>query len=199
MNKKILWLRCELFSIGLLCLFQMSCQNKVSKETENSTVDYVTETVGDVDFGKTKRSAYTPEIRENMKQLYDDKFGLFVHYGPYAQLAGEWKGEEGAAEWIMRRSFIPVTDYEKEAAGKFKPENFNAKEWVDIAENAGMKFIVLTAKHHDGFAMYKSKHPYNLFDFAGFNRDILKELAEECKERDMKLGFWQCYKTCRCI
>ncbi|CAH8283553.1 alpha-L-fucosidase [Mariniflexile fucanivorans] len=173
--------------ITVLSLLQLGCQNKKNAE---ETIDYVTETVGDVDFGKTQMSAYTPEIRENMKQLYEDKFGLFVHFGPYAQLAGEWKGEKGAAEWIMRRSFIPVADYEKEAAGKFKPEKFNAKEWVDIAENAGMKFIVLTAKHHDGFAMYKSKHPYNLFDFAGFNRDILKELAEECKERDMKLGFY---------
>lgn len=177
------------FAIIVLCLLLFNCK-KSKTENEDASIDYITETVGDVDFGKTEMSAYTPEIRENMKQLYDDKFGLFVHFGPYAQLAGEWKGKKGAAEWIMRRSFIPVAEYEKEAAGKFKPENFNAKEWVDIAENAGMKFIVLTAKHHDGFAMYKSKHPYNLFDFAGFNRDILKELAEECKDRGMKLGFY---------
>lgn len=177
------------FAIAVLCLLLFNCK-KSKTENGDTSVDYVTETLGDVDFGKTDMSAYTPEIRENMKQLYEDKFGLFVHFGPYAQLAGQWKGKKGAAEWIMRRSFIPVEEYEKEAAGKFKPENFNAKEWVDIAENAGMKFIVLTAKHHDGFAMYKSKHPYNLFDFAGFNRDILKELAEECKERDMKLGFY---------
>ncbi len=180
LNKTLLFLT-------VLSLFQLGCQNK---KNVDETIDYVTETVGDVDFGKTKMLDYTPEIRENMKQLYEDKFGMFVHFGPYAQLAGDWKGKKGAAEWIMRRSFIPVAEYEKEAAGKFRPEKFNAKEWVDIAENAGMKFIVLTAKHHDGFAMYKSKHPYNLVDFTGFNRDILKELAEECKERDMKLGFY---------
>ncbi|MBU2950929.1 alpha-L-fucosidase [Tamlana agarivorans] len=174
-------------ALGVLCI---GCKNETSIATDNAAIDYVTETVGDVDFGKTKMSDYTPEIRENMKALYHDKFGLFVHFGPYAQLGGEWQGEPGAAEWIMRRSFIPVAEYEKEAAGKFKPEKFNAKEWVDIAENAGMKFIVLTAKHHDGFAMYKSKHPYNLFDFSGFNRDILRELAEECKKRGMKLGFY---------
>jgi alpha-L-fucosidase len=174
-------------SIILVGSVLLGCKNSKS---EVSNIDFVTETIGDVDFGKTKMSDYTPEIRENMKKLYEDKFGLFVHYGPYAQLKGEWKGKKGAAEWIMRRSFIPVTEYEKEAAGKFKPEKFNAKEWVDIAENAGMKFIVLTAKHHDGFAMYKSKHPYNLYDFTGFNRDILKELAVECKDRDMKLGFY---------
>ncbi|WP_066217790.1 alpha-L-fucosidase [Formosa haliotis] len=191
MNKNIKFSKFKLIAMAALCFFQFNCKNEKHKSIpENSEIDYVTETVGDVDFGKTKMSEYTPEIRANMNKLYDAKFGMFVHFGPYAQLAGEWKGKKGAAEWIMRRSFIPVAEYEKEAAGKFKPENFNAKEWVDIAENAGMKFIVLTAKHHDGFAMYKSEHPYNLFDFAGFNRDILKELAEECAKRDMKLGFY---------
>jgi alpha-L-fucosidase len=125
-----------------------------------------------------------------MEKLYEDKFGLFVHFGAYAQLEGIWDGKEVAAEWIMRRGFIPVTAYEKQAAGKFKPEKFNAKEWVDIAENAGMKFIVVTAKHHDGFAMYKSAHPYNLVEFTDFGRDILKELSVECSQRDMNLGFY---------
>jgi alpha-L-fucosidase len=170
-----------------LCLFLTSCQNKKKKDT---TVDFITETSGNVDFGKTDVSAYTPEIRDNMKKLYEDKFGMFVHWGPYAQLEGIWDGKKVAAEWIMKRGFIPVKDYEREAAGKFKPVNFNAGDWVDIAESAGMKFIVLTAKHHDGFAMYKSKHPYNLVDFAGFGRDIYKELSTECAKRDMKLGFY---------
>ena len=175
--------------IILFCsLIQVSCQNQKGK-TKN--VDYVTKTSGKVDFGKTDVSSYTPEIRSNMKKLYEDKFGLFVHFGPYAQLAGYWKGDKiNSGEWIMNRAKISVKDYEKEAAGKFKPVNFNAKEWVDIAENAGMKFIVVTAKHHDGFAMYKSVNPYNLVDFAGFGRDIFKELSVECAKRDMKLGFY---------
>lgn len=160
------------------------------KSEQTKTIDYVTETPGDVDFGKTAFSAYTPEIRVNMEQLYQDKFGLFVHWGPYAQLEGMWDGKEVTGEWIMKRAFIPIEDYEREAAGKFKPDNFNAGEWVDIAENAGMKFIVITSKHHDGFAMYNSDHPYNLVDFAGFGRDILKELSDECAQRDMNLGFY---------
>ena len=160
------------------------------KKEQVRTIDYITETPGNVDFGKTDPSAYTPEIRLNMEQLYEDKFGLFIHWGPYAQLEGIWEGKEVAAEWIMKRGFIPIEDYEREAAGKFKPENFNAAKWVDIAENAGMRFIVITSKHHDGFAMYNSSHPYNLVDFAGFGRDILKELSEECAKRDMKLGFY---------
>lgn len=171
----------------ILCLFSLSCQNK---KQDNTSVDYITKTAGNVDFGKTDVSAYTPEIRKSMKQLYEDKFGMFVHWGPYAQLEGMWNGKEVTAEWIMRRAFIPIKDYEREAASKFKPEKFNASDWVDIAENAGMRFIVLTAKHHDGFAMYKSEHPYNLVDFAGFGRDILKELSVECAKRDMNLGFY---------
>ncbi|MCP4312864.1 MAG: hypothetical protein GY790_16500, partial [Bacteroidetes bacterium] len=171
----------------ILCLFLLSCQNQ--KSNLNS-VDYVSETAGKVDFGKTDASAYTPEIRTNMELLYEYKLGMFVHWGPYARLAGVWDGKEVAAEWIMRRGFIPIEDYEREAAGKFMPEKFNAGEWVDIAEKAGMKFIVLTAKHHDGFAMYDSKHPYNLVDFAGFRRDIYRELSDECAQRNMKLGFY---------
>ena len=172
---------------AVCCLTFLSCQNR---KRGNSNIDYITETGGKVDFGKTDVSAYTPEIRANMKKLYEDKFGMFVHWGPYAQLEGVWDGKEVAAEWIMNRAQISVEDYEQQAAALFKPEKFNASDWVDIAENAGMRFIVLTAKHHDGFAMYKSKNPYNLVDFAGFNRDILKELSDECAARKMKLGFY---------
>jgi len=158
------------------------------KQPEN--VDYVTNTPGKVDFGKTPVSAYTPAIRENMKTLYEDKFGLFVHFGPYAQLGGVWEDEKPAAEWIMARGEITKEEYEEHAAGLFEPEKFVAGEWVDIAESAGMKFIVVTAKHHDGFAMYDSAHPYNLVDFAGYGRDILMELSIESEKRGMNLGFY---------
>ncbi|MCH6255601.1 alpha-L-fucosidase [Puniceicoccaceae bacterium K14] len=162
----------------------------IQKTDDINSVDYITQTGGKVDFGKTDSSAYIPEIRENMKKLYHDKIGLFVHFGPYAQLGGVWNDREIAAEWIMRRGEIPISDYEEHAAGLFKPDRFDASEWVDIAEQAGMKFIVVTAKHHDGFAMYDSDNPYNLVNFAGFGRDILKELSVECAERDMNLGFY---------
>ncbi len=155
-----------------------------------STVDSVVKISDSEEFGSAGVSIYTPEIRENMKKVYEDKFGMFVHWGPYAQLEGVWDGKEVSAEWIMKRAFIPVKDYEREASGKFKPTKFNAADYVTIAENAGMRFIVITAKHHDGFAMYKSKHPYNLVDFAGFGRDVLKELSEECAKQQMKLGFY---------
>ena len=181
------FIQSTILSIFFLCLFLLSCQDL---KKENSAAAQVPELPENPFFGKTDVSAYTPEVRESMKELYKYKFGLFVHWGPYAQLEGIWDGKKVSAEWIMRRAFIPVKDYEREAAGKFLPHKFNAGEWVDIAENAGMKFIVITAKHHDGFAMYKSAHPYNLVDFAGFGRDILKELSDECAGRDMKLGFY---------
>ena len=175
-----------LISILLSVVLLQSCHNKKSS---SGSIDFVT-TNSNVDFGKTEVTAYTPEIRENMKTLYEDKFGMFIHWGPYAQLEGVWDGQEVAAEWIMKRGFISVEDYEREAAGKFRPEKFNADQWIDIAEQAGMRFMVLTAKHHDGFAMYKSQHPYNLVDFAGFNRDVFKELSVACNKRDMNLGFY---------
>ena len=90
----------------------------------------------------------------------------------------------------MKRGEISISDYEREAAGKLKPADFNASDWVSIAKKGGMKFVVATAKHHDGFAMYKSSNPYNLVDFAGFNRDIMKELSVECKKQDLGLGFY---------
>ena len=186
MNRNMIQ-RTTLSILIVLSVFVANCQNK---DGNVNAVDYLTKTSGDVDFGKTDISAYTPEIRESIKALYEDKFGMFVHWGPYAQLEGIWDGKEVAAEWIMKRGFIPVKDYEREAAGKFRPDKFNAADWVDIAEKAGMRFIVITAKHHDGFAMYNSAHPYNLVDFAGFGRDILKELSEECAKSDMNLGFY---------
>jgi len=177
-------------AIALSLAFAPLWQSSAQEKKEEKAVDYVADTGVNADFGKTEMSAYTPEIRANMKKLYEDKIGMFVHFGPYAQLEGVWDGKRSAAEWIMKVSEIPVKDYEEQAAGKFRPEKFNASEWVDIAEDAGMKFIVVTAKHHDGFAMYHSENPYNLVDFAGFGRDILKELSEECAERDMNLGFY---------
>src|SRR5207244_1391316 len=86
------------------------------------------------------------------------KYGLFIHWGLYAIPAGEWKGGRslGLGEWIMNRSKIPVREYEG-LASQFNPVKYNAGEWVRLAKDAGMKYIVITSKHHDGFAMFKSK------------------------------------------
>src|ERR1700682_2606687 len=108
------------------------------------------------------------------------RFGLFIHWGLYAIPAGEWKGEpiKGIGEWIMNRAKIPVTEYEQ-LATQFNPVKFNAEAWVKVAQDAGMKYIVITSKHHDGFAMYHSTvSKYNIYDSTPFKRDPLKELSE---------------------
>src|SRR2546425_5742375 len=125
-----------------------------------------------VDAAKEKRLQWFREA----------KFGLFIHWGLYAIPAGEWKGKPipGIGEWIMNRAQIPVKEYEKLAA-QFNPVKFDADAWVKTARDAGMCYIVITSKHHDGFALFHSKaSKYNVVDATPFKRDILKELAAAC-------------------
>jgi alpha-L-fucosidase len=127
-----------------------------------------------------------------MKWFREAKFGLFIHWGLYAIPAGEWKGQPiaGIGEWIMNRAKIPVKEYEQ-LATEFNPVKFNAEEWVQMAEDAGMKYMVITSKHHDGFAMYRSEaSKYNIFDATPFKRDPLKELAAACARHGIKFGFY---------
>ncbi len=129
---------------------------------------------------------------EKMKWFREAKFGLFIHWGLYAVPAGTWKGQQipGIGEWIMNRAKIPVKEYEQ-LAGQFNPVKFNAEEWVQLAEDAGMKYIVITSKHHDGFAMYGSKvTKYNIVDATPFKRDPLKELAAACAKHNIRFGFY---------
>jgi alpha-L-fucosidase len=120
------------------------------------------------------------------------KYGLFIHWGLYAIPAGEWKGAHvpGLGEWIMNRARIPVSEYEK-LAQQWNPTQFDAERWVQLAEDAGMKYIVITSKHHDGFAMFDSKvSRWNVVAATPFKRDVLKELAAACQKRGMPLGFY---------
>lgn len=132
-----------------------------------------------------------PERTSSLPEWFSDgKFGMFIHWGPYSVLGGEWNGkhiEQGdIAEWIMERFKIPVEEYRKVAA-TFNPEQFNAKEWVSLAKNAGMKYIIITSKHHDGFAMFDTKvSDYNIVDYTKFGRDPLRELSEACAEAGLK-------------
>jgi alpha-L-fucosidase len=129
---------------------------------------------------------------ERMEWWRNARFGLFIHWGLYATPAGEWEGEQiaGISEWIMARAQIPVKEYEK-LAESFNPVKYNAEEWVKLAKDAGMKYIVITSKHHDGVAMFHSKaSKYNIVDATPFDRDPLKELAAACEKYDMRLGFY---------
>lgn len=127
-----------------------------------------------------------------MQWFREAKFGLFIHWGLYAIPAGEWKGQPipGIGEWIMNHAKIPVKEYEQ-LAGQFNPVQFDAERWVQMAEDAGMKYIVITSKHHDGFAMYHSAvTKYNVFDATPFHRDPLKELAAACARHHIRFGFY---------
>jgi len=125
------------------------------------------------------------------------RFGLFIHWGLYSIPAGVWKGKEldnegdmQIGEWIMRHMRIPVAEYEQ-LAKQFNPVKFDAKAWVALAKAAGQKYITITAKHHDGFCMFKSEYTdYNIVDSTPFGRDVCKELADECAKEGLKMCFY---------
>ncbi|MBL7077690.1 MAG: alpha-L-fucosidase, partial [Kiritimatiellae bacterium] len=121
------------------------------------------------------------------------RFGMFIHWGLYSIPGGQWKNDPlntGSAEWIMRHMRIPVREYEKLAA-EFNPVEFDADGIAGLARDAGMKYLVITAKHHEGFAMFKSNaSAYNVVDGSPFGRDIIGELAEACAKKDVRFGVY---------
>ena len=166
----------------ILCAFTIwSCQPS-QKDQESSTnepvpVDYLKESKADFD--------------QRMQWWRDAKFGMFIHWGPYAVLAGEYNGKktQGLAEWIMNNDRIPIEEYESYVK-QFKPTEYDADQWMALAKKAGMKYVVITSKHHDGFGLWDSKvSSYDIVDFCGQN-DALKALSEACKKHGVKLGFY---------
>lgn len=148
--------------------------------------------------GVSHQTVMTGQTADSTSWFKEAKFGMFIHWGPYSALAGEWNGKTVPvgenAEWIMQKLQIPVEEYRKMAA-TFHPVDFNAQEWVSLAKNAGMKYLVITAKHHDGFAMYDSKvSDYNIVDFTPFDRDPIKELAEECRKAGIVFGVYYSHR-----
>ena len=124
-----------------------------------------------------------PAERLQAREAYRDaRFGLFVHWGVYSLL--------GQGEWVMQNRDLQVPAYEW-LAGTFNPVKFDAREWVAIAKSAGMRYITITARHHDGFSMFATKATkYNIVDWTGFKRDPLKELADECRRQGLTLYFY---------
>jgi alpha-L-fucosidase len=135
----------------------------------------------------------TPESKQaRLAWFKEAKYGLFIHWGLYAIPAGEWKGKRipGIGEWIMNRAKVPVAEYEQ-LAKRWNPVKFDAEAWVQLAQDAGMKYMVITSKHHDGFALYESRvSAWDVVDATPFRRDILKELAAACQKHGMPLGFY---------
>ncbi len=130
------------------------------------------------------------EIQQRMKWFADAQYGMFIHFGLYSQLGGVWKGKniDGYAEWIQSKADIPAQVYAL-LTHSFNPENFDADFIAKTAKQAGMKYIVITTKHHEGFCLWDSK--YTKFDIGStpfFSRDILAELSEACRKYDLKFG-----------
>jgi alpha-L-fucosidase len=143
----------------------------------------------------TARAALPDETKQEkdarMKWWRDGKFGMFIHWGLYAIPAGEWKGQKvpGIGEWIMHRARIPKEEYAP-LQKQFNPVKFDADQWVDIAKRAGMKYIVITSKHHDGFCLFDSK--LTDYDMAGtpYQRDLLKPLADACHREGIEICWY---------
>lgn len=168
-------------ALGMALLILAGCAKQQPPETGQqveATTNYLQET-------KVAREA-------RMAWWKDARFGMFIHWGLYAVPAGEWNGKrtDHLAEWSMHHLQIPIAEYEK-FAPEFNPVKFDAEEWVSIAKNAGMKYIVITSKHHEGFALWDSKvTEWDIIDATPYGRDILKELAEACKKEGIKLCFY---------
>jgi len=124
-----------------------------------------------------------------MRWWREARFGMFIHWGLYAIPAGEWKGETNHAEWIRTTAQIPIEEYDQ-FVDQFNPVKFDADDWVRMAKDAGMKYIVITSKHHDGFCLFDSE--YTDYDVMStpFERDIMKELADACREQDIKICWY---------
>ncbi|MEI6534766.1 MAG: alpha-L-fucosidase [Verrucomicrobiaceae bacterium] len=123
---------------------------------------------------KTERDA-------RMKWFREAHFGMFIHWGLYSVPGGEYKDRKDLGEWFLLETKMPLSEYAK-FAGHFNPVKFDAKEWVRLAKNAGMKYLVITTKHHDGFGMYPSKLTDWCLKSTPFQRDPLKELSDECQK-----------------
>ena len=164
----------KIISLSTIVIFLILLTISCAKPEKN----YLNESESD----KTARMAWWDEA----------KFGMFIHWGLYAVPAGEYKGTktEQIGEWIMDHLNIPIAEYE-EFATQFNPVKFDANEWVSLAKKAGMKYIVITSKHHDGFCLWDTKYTsWDIMDSSPFKRDVLKELSDACKQEGIKLCFY---------
>ncbi|MDN3377711.1 MULTISPECIES: alpha-L-fucosidase [unclassified Pseudoalteromonas] len=175
----------HLFS-GIASAFILSSTFSVYAQENSLSMDEL--------WGETSMKASQNVDKSSQQQFMQDKYSMFIHWGLYSIPAGEWKGKTyyGISEWLMsdRVADIAVDEYKK-LATDFYPDQFDAKAIVKMAVDAGMKNIVITAKHHEGFAMYHSKSSdYDIEDATSFSRDPLKELAQACQEAGIGLGFY---------
>jgi len=144
---------------------------------------------------EARQGWWTASMRNHDQRIQwwrEAKFGMFIHWGVYSTAGGEWKGKKvsGYAEHLMRKEKISRTEY-LQLANIFNPVKFNADEWVRTAKQAGMKYMIITSKHHDGFAMFPSEvSDFNIKKQTPFQHDPMAELSAACKKYGLKFGFY---------
>jgi alpha-L-fucosidase len=164
---------------SLLALFTTLPNLNLRAQTSGSSPDpYANETAAQRDA--------------RMQWWREARFGMFIHWGVYSVPAGTYDGKQigGIGEWIMCTGKIPMAEYQKFAA-QYNPVKYNPDDWVRLAKEAGMKYIVITSKHHDGFANFETKaSPWNIVQATPYGKDVLKPLAAACRKYGLKLGFY---------
>jgi alpha-L-fucosidase len=170
---------------ALLTIFALTVSLR-AQVNPDGTID-----TGDAHDGQKLVGAESAAVAAQRLQWWSEaRFGMFIHWGLYAQDGCFWKGQDGKTEHMMRHLQIPIAEYEQ-IATEFNPVKFSADEWVRIAKDAGMKYMVITTKHHDGFAMFDSpSNDYNIVKRTPFKRDVIKELAEACRKQGLKFGVY---------
>lgn len=142
-------------------------------------------------FAQTQTQAPVETAEQKAERLQwwtDARFGMFIHWGLYAVPAGEWKGKSYNDAWIMEEAHIPRAEYER-FAKQFNPVKYDPEEWVRIAKDAGMKYLVITSKHHEGFAMWDTKATdYNIAKCTSYGKGVLKELADAARRQGLHFG-----------
>jgi len=137
-------------------------------------------------------SAFAQSKPDKMEWWKAAKFGLFIHWGVYSVPAGVYDGKDidGIGEWIMNNAKIPTARYQAYAK-QFNPVKYNPEAWVKMAKDAGMKYLIITSKHHDGFALFGTKaSKWNVVEATPYGKDLLRPLAEACHKNGIKLGFY---------
>lgn len=143
-------------------------------------------------FLLTAFGGYSQPDNSRMSWWEEAKFGMFIHWGVYSVPAGTYNGQQinGIGEWIMNRGKIPVAEY-KAYAQEFNPVKYEPDAWAKLAKEAGMKYLIITSKHHDGFALFDSKvTEWDVVDATPYGKDLLKPLADACRKEGIKLGFY---------
>ena len=175
-----------------ICFFSVTCSAQQVGVSKSTPAQFSEMTRLD-QFGGPSSGAYSPTEAERKRIAWfrEAKFGMFMHWGLYSAMAGYWKGEKvSGGEWAIKMHKLPIEEY-RQLATTFNPIKFNADEWVSLIKAAGMKYLVITAKHHDGFAMFRSSaSTYNIVEATPFKRDPMKELKEACARHGIKFGLY---------